>query len=212
MLSADIVTGSPVRPDRVYGTGVLTAIPGFQPVQNAMEVAQRFTAIFPPRVTDVPVSAGSGGVPSSMTATSTTPPLSGASRPNLLMRFRIWNGQRKLGKALRKMGVNGLGAAGRGPAPSPYSLPVVGGWAPAPTNAMQMGLRLSASAAGSRTASPFPPVFQPQMATAMALTPGANTAQRLASQYRQPGSVGARAEANAMHDFYTTRTDMPWGR
>lgn len=127
-----------MRPDRVYGTGVLTAIPGFQPVQNAMEVAQRFTAIWPPMVTDVPraampqpmktmapspttsvataatISPGNASIPGSTTVTTTTPAMHGAfgaAAPTLMQRFRIWAANRALKRALAKRGLKGFGAA-----------------------------------------------------------------------------------------------------
>lgn len=165
-----------IRPDGVYYTGVLTAIPGFQPVVNAQEVAARFTAIWQPRVQD----ALQGGL---------------GERPvGLMERFRLWRAREKFKRELRKAGLRG---------PDHTAMAIQNSSAPQMNRQEQAALAISMSAVG-QGAHPFPPVLNPAASAAAAITPIAYAPAALSRtliQDRIGGMVGARANAADLWPF-----------
>lgn len=220
-----------IRPDRVYGTGVLTSIPGFNPVQNAQEVAARFTAIWQPRVTDAPAAGQAAGVTAQASAPAPTPaaPTTAAGTAGMggaLGGLRGWWYRRKLKKALsgyRGRQISGAFGAPRDPSGEKYgALPVVGGYAPAFQNQADVGLAITSNAMSVR---PMPPTFLPQAAAAAGISPfalanealsqqlvaGGNLAgARLGASYLPP-SIAARANGAVMENINTNyRAPWPW--
>lgn len=192
-----------IRPDRVYGTGVLSAIPGFSPVQNAQDVAARFTAIWAPRVTDAPAAGASAGVQATASSPVPTPAaptgLSGFGAPGPMGRLRGWWYRRKLKKALS--GYHGRQLAGFGdvrpPSPQAGAIPIVGGYAPSFQNQADVGLAITSQAMSVMPQSPF----MPAGAAAAGISPYALAAQQLAQRIVGPGLppvVATRANAAAL--------------
>lgn len=180
-----------IRPDGVYITSVLTAIPGFQPVQNAQDVAARFTAIWQPRVQDALKGAGLG-----------------ERAPGLVERFRLWRYKRKFQKAIAKRGVHGLYGLGditRGDPPFATSVPVGQGYQPAFQRQEEVALQLTTQRLGP---SALPPVLNPAMSAAAQITPVAYAPEALSQQLvadRVGGMVGARANSMGVFPFASSQ-------
>ena len=208
-----------IRPDRVYGTGVLTSIPGFNPVPNAMDVAARFTAIWAPNVMDAPAIGPPVGSGAGVTATMTTPPATstpssgvsgfGAGAMNPIARLRMWWHQRQFKKALqgyRGRQISGFGDV-RDPAAKYGSVPVVGGYAPAFQTQADVGLAITSKAVQSGR-----PPFMPAAAAGAGISPDAYARQTMARDATAglPGTVGMRAAGAAISNVNASYGAWPW--
>ncbi len=218
-----------MRPDRVYGTGVLTAIPGFNPVPNAMDVAARFTAIWAPNVMDAPVIGPPSGSGAGVTATITSPaptpapavtPSGGVSglaggMVNPIARLRMWWHERQFKKALqgyRGRQIAGLGDVRDQDGTKYGALPVVGGYAPGFQTQADVGLAITSR---GMSTGPLPPAFMPAAAAGSGISPYAYARQSMASQDAAadrgiPTSVGMRAAGAAITAVNSGYTPWPW--
>jgi len=182
-----------IRPDGVYYTGVLSAIPGYHPVTNAQEVAARFTAICQPRVQDA---------------------LQGAfaeRRPGLLERLRLALYRARFERALRRMGLRGPDDMRFATHSALTSSSAVGGAPPFNRQAdAALALTMMAVAQGS---SSFPPVMNPAPSAAAAISPIATEPIALSAQLvrdRMGGMVGQQADAADLWPFLALRAPS-WG-
>jgi hypothetical protein len=209
----------PVRPDRVYDTGVLTAIPGYNPVADAQRVAARFTAIWAPSVSDAPPAASAAGVtavitpapnrtPNPSTAPSTAPGMGGPGlAPSLADRIRAWYYRGKLKRALR--GYQGRTLSLMGPVPGGQPSLAPGG--PDLHTQQSAGLAITSQSMGSR---PFPPASMPAAAAAAQISPygAAQRAgvQAFIAQAGLPGPVAAQAAQRTYGQIASYDTSWPW--
>ncbi len=178
-----------IRPDGVYITSVLTAIPGYQPIMNAQDVAARFTAIWQPRVQDALSGPGLG------------------ERPlGLIERARLWMARQKFKAELRKRGMSG-------PDDTAMAIPTAN--APQFNRQEQAALAISMRAV-TQGAHPFPPVLNPAAAAAANITPIAYAPAALSRNLiddRMGGMVGARANAAGMYPFVSSQSPgWTWSR
>jgi hypothetical protein len=197
-----------VRPDRVYATGVLSPIVGYQPAEDAQQVAARFVGggqglgLAGPRA-EVRLMGGSFR------------PLRGARFDsilswfrNLVANFRVRMQVARLRREMKVLppasgqtpsGKNELDTSPRpGVPPQPGSIPVQSGWSPSPQ-----------SPAGiATTLNPVPEVpTMPSISASMQLAPQATS---LPAQYwgqiigpTLPPTVAARATGDALRTFFS---------
>lgn len=195
-----------VRPDRVYATGVLSPIVGYQPTEDAQQVAMRF------------VSGGQGlgyaGPRGEIKLMGGMRGLGGARFDgfinwirNLIARIRVRVDLARLRNAMKVLppgasvptnGKSEVDTSPRPAAPSPTSIPTESGWSPTPTSP-------SAVAASFNPAPQEPPTL-PSMAASMQLAPQATN---LPSMYwgsiiapTLPPVVGARQSETSLSRFY----------
>lgn len=180
-----------IRPDAVMYTGVLTAIPGYQPVMNAQEVAARFTAIWQPRVQDALQSGGFGDRP-----------------VGVIERIKLWAAKQRMKAALRRSGMSGLYG-------DQTSMAIPTANAPQFNRQEQAALAISMRAV-TQGAKVFPPVLNPAASAAAAMTPIAYAPVALSRHLiddRIGGMVGARAQAADMYPFTSVQSPgWTWSR
>jgi hypothetical protein len=200
MLTATEVHGSEshlVRPDCVYRTGCLTAVPpGFQPVSNAMGVAARFTRLWGPSGTGL-AGGGIGGFFSDVLA---------KMRANKIVRDHRKSQQIAVKRAGGSPGVATLPPQYGSSTPhAANAIPVQGGYAPAFIKAANVGLQLTAQSGQAF----YPPGVQPAMVAAAQIAPAAATAPETFVQSmvvdRVGGMVGVRAGNAALRAFVGKR-------
>lgn len=121
-----------VRPDRVYATGVWTPVAGFQPAEDAMQVAARFVAGGQGRTTLAGPQAEVQLLGwRSLRAASTLRERLDTFLANMRARFDAWRIRREL-KMLPAPAQVTVDTSPRPSAPYPGAIPTQGAWAPAP--------------------------------------------------------------------------------
>jgi hypothetical protein len=194
-----------VRPDGVYRTSVLQAIPGYQPVSNAMEVAARFTAA--PYFATALSGLGADALP---------------WWQQLKIRIQAWAAQRQA-KRVQSMLMRLAALAPPGSmqpsTPGVAALPPAqgtGGYGQGPTEQMaNVGMQITAGIVKSGDDINQPSVVAPELPTAQGIAPNvANVPADLAAMIHGlvPNQVSSAAITSAMNRWYKLRQRQLGGR
>lgn len=184
-----------VRPDGVYRTSVLQAIPGYQPVSNAMEVAARFTA-------------------APYFATALSGP-GGSWWENMKIRVQAWVASRqatKIQAMLARLSAMAPPGSMQPSTPNVAALPPAkggGAYGVGPSDPMAtVGMQITAGIVKSGDDINPPGVMAPELPTAQGLAPNvANVPADMAAMVHGlvPGQVSSAAITAAMNRFYRLR-------
>lgn len=211
-----------VRPDRVYATGVLSPIVGYQPVNEAQQIAARF------------VSGGQGlAGPQIQLFGRTRRRLSGFGRPivellggarldgfiawikSLFAGVRVRIESAKLRAKLRFLPagssvetkadgttVTSVDTSPRSPQPSPGAIPVTSGWAP-PPQSPTTAANIVSSGFSTNPGAPMLPAIaaSAQLVPAAISAPAMFWQQGISPDF--PPTVAFRAGTDALKKFYS---------
>lgn len=186
-----------VRPDRVYATGVLTPIVGYQPAEDAQQVAARF------------VSGGQGlqGVAGLRIA-----PLRGAMRGVDTVKIRGWfdtlmanirarweaNKIRRELKQLAPGGTAEMDTSPRPPSPYPGAVPTQSGWSPVAQSPSSAAAVVTQGGVYDQQ-----PAQLPEVAAGRQLAPdGTNLPMQFWQNAGLPPVVAARGSADVLTKFF----------